>query len=77
MKNTYGSSLARLAEFSYSQETSKVMMQTVLRNGMAKLDELASRNQLPKANIPILEELLERKDCFLRRKMHYKYKART
>ncbi len=57
-------SLARLASFSYSSATSKMMMQETLRRGMTKLNELASKNQLPKANIPILEELLERKDCF-------------
>ena len=57
-------SLARLARFSYSAETSKLMLSDVLKTGMLKLNELASRNQLPKANIPILEELLEREKCF-------------
>lgn len=57
-------SLGRLSKFSYSKATSKMMMQKTMIKGMAKLNELASRKQLPKANIPILEELLERIDCF-------------
>lgn len=64
IQDTSRKSLGRLASFSYSSETSKMMMQKKLLKGMSKLNELASKNQLPKANIPILEELLERKDCF-------------
>jgi len=40
------------------------MIMTVANKGLAILNELSESRQLPKVNIPILEELLDRTNCF-------------
>jgi DNA sulfur modification protein DndD len=42
---------------------SQLMIRDQAKEGMAILNTLSERNQLPKLNIPILQELLERKKC--------------
>jgi DNA sulfur modification protein DndD len=59
-----GRDLSALSTCLYSEELAREMLLEPCLKGFAKLKELSEHNQLPKVNIPILEELLGRKDCF-------------
>lgn len=56
--------LATLSLCLYSENLAKEMMREQCIKGFKKLRELSDHKQLPKVNIPILEELLGRKNCF-------------
>jgi len=46
-----------------SLSLSQYMLRTQTDDGLALLNQMSQRNQLPKLNIPILQELLERNKC--------------
>lgn len=54
----------RLAQLAYGELATKALLSKQLSNAQAKLNGLNKSKQLPKVNIPILEELLERTNCF-------------
>lgn len=56
--------LKQLADLLSSEELSRVYMRNVAQKAQNTLDQLNKKKQLPKVNIPILEELLDAKVCF-------------
>lgn len=57
-------SYKRLAQLAYGGPATKALLEEPLSAAQAKLNGLNKTKQLPKVNIPILEELLERTSCF-------------
>jgi DNA sulfur modification protein DndD len=56
--------LNSLAMCLYSESLAKEMLRDSCIKGFRKLKEMSDHKQLPKVNIPILEELLGREECF-------------
>jgi len=56
--------LGTLASCLYSESLATEMLAAHFQKGFKILKELSDHKQLPKVNIPILEELLGRNDCF-------------
>ncbi|MCP4059215.1 hypothetical protein [Pseudoalteromonas sp.] len=56
--------LGKLASCLYSESLATEMLAAHFQKGFKILKELSDHKQLPKVNIPILEELLGRNDCF-------------
>lgn len=55
---------SQLGTFLSGEETSKLLLENSLRKGLEELSQRAEKKEFPKANIPVLEELLSRKNCF-------------
>lgn len=56
--------LKKLSSLMRSPDISASMIMTVANEGLKILNEKSAKKQLPKINIPILEELLDRTSCF-------------
>ncbi len=63
-RSNAGQQLRQIASLTSNQKVSKIFLEDALNKGKAILSQLSERNQLPKVNIPILEELLDSDNCF-------------
>lgn len=54
----------QLGAFLSGEITSKLLLESSLRKGLDELSQRAEKKEFPKANIPVLEELLSRNHCF-------------
>ena len=64
MSDNIASQLTNLSKLLSSQAVSKAMLKRPAKSAMETLNSLSKSKKLPKANIPILEELLDRDSCF-------------
>jgi DNA sulfur modification protein DndD len=56
--------LKKMSSLASNKHVSKIFIGSAASKGIAILKGLNKRNQLPKANIPVLEELLDSENCF-------------
>lgn len=63
-KEGVDAALKRLSSLMRSPDIAASMIMNVANEGLKILQEKNEKKQLPKVNIPILEELLERQNCF-------------
>ena len=63
-RNNAEKQLKQIASLTSNQLVSKIFLEGLANKGKAILSKLSERNQLPKVNIPILEELLDSDACF-------------
>lgn len=64
LENSVEKELMHLAACAYSESLSKSILKNRGKKGLLFLKKLSDKKQLPKVNIPILEELLTREVCF-------------
>lgn len=62
--NLAKSSLERLAKILSSEALANSVISEAALSGLSILNEMSDRKELPKANVPILEELLTKPKCF-------------
>jgi len=63
-KDSADRALQDLSSLMRNPDIASSMIMNVANKGLTILNELSKNNQLPKVNIPILEELLDRTNCF-------------